>query len=70
VRRTRSKSTAKLMAQAMQASGRRTNRTMAGDDLRLIARIRKQIRVLKKLKGLGWEGDLNEMRLDRPSRPS
>jgi hypothetical protein len=51
------------MAQAMQASGCRT-------DLRLIARIRKQIRVLKKLKGLGWEGDLNEMRLDRPSRPS
>jgi Arc/MetJ family transcription regulator len=70
VRRTRSKSTAKLMAQAMQASGRRTKRTMAGDDLRLIARIRKQIRLLKKLKGLGWEGDLNEMRLDRPSRPS
>jgi Arc/MetJ family transcription regulator len=40
------------------------------EGLRLAVRIRKQTRALKMLKGLGWEGDLDEMRQDRPSRSS
>ena len=58
------------MGQAMRPKGRRTSRTVAGDDLRLVVRLRKQTRALKKLKGLGWEGDLDEMRRDRRLRSS
>ena len=35
-----------------------------------MVRLGKQARALKSLKGLGWEGDLDEMRQDRPPRPS
>jgi hypothetical protein len=42
----------------------------AEEGLRLMVRLRKQARALKSLKGLGWEGDLDEMRQDRLSRPS
>jgi hypothetical protein len=38
------------------------------EGLRLVVLIRKQTRALKTLKGLGWEGDLDEMPRDRPSR--
>jgi hypothetical protein len=51
-------------------SGRRTKRAVVVDGLRLIACIRKQTRALKKLKGLGWEGDLDTMRQGWPPRPS
>jgi hypothetical protein len=35
-----------------------------------MVRLRRQARALKSLKGLGWEGDLDEMRQDRPLRSS
>ena len=57
-------------AQAMSPTGRRTKRAEVEEGLRLMIRIRKQTRALKMLKGLGWEGDLDEMRQDRPSRSS
>jgi hypothetical protein len=37
------------------------------DGLRLMVRTRKQTGALKMLKGLSWEGDLEDMRRDRPS---
>jgi hypothetical protein len=40
------------------------------EGLRPVVLIRKQTRALKMLKGLGWEGDLDEMREDRSSRSS
>jgi hypothetical protein len=55
-------------AKAKRPTGRRTKRAVVEEDLRLVVRIRKQTRALKMLKGLGWEGDLEEMRRDRPSR--
>jgi hypothetical protein len=36
------------------------------EGLRLMVRLRKQTRTLKTLKGLGWHGDLDEMRQDPP----
>jgi hypothetical protein len=32
--------------------------------------VRKQAKALAELKGLGWEGDLDEMRQGRPPRRS
>ena len=59
-----------LMAQALKLTGLPTKRAVVEEGLRLMVRLRKQARALKSLKGLGWEGDLDEMRRDRPSRPS
>ena len=58
----------RLMAQAMRATGLPTKRAVVEEGLRLVVRIRKQARALKALKGLGWEGDLDAMRRDRPWR--
>ena len=60
----------KLMAQALRLTGLPTKRAVVEEGLRLMVRLRKQARGLKSLKGLGWEGDLGEMRQDRTSRSS
>ena len=59
----------KLMARAMRLSGLPTKRAVVEEGLRLLVRVREQTKALKALEGLGWEGDLDEMRRDRPSRP-
>ncbi len=56
-----------LMAQAMRLTGFSTKRATVEEGLRLLIRIRKQAEALRVLKGLGWEGDLDEMRLGRAS---
>jgi Arc/MetJ family transcription regulator len=55
-----------LMAQAMRLTGLPTKRAAVEEGLRLLIRVRKQAQALKTLKGLGWEGDLDGMRQDRP----
>jgi Arc/MetJ family transcription regulator len=60
----------KLMAQAIKLTGLPTKRAVVEEGLRLLVRVRKQAQALKALRGLGWEGDLDEMRQDRPSRSS
>jgi Arc/MetJ family transcription regulator len=60
----------KLMAQAISLTGLPTKRAVVEEGLRLIVRVRKQARALKALKGLGWEGDLDQMRRGRPLRSS
>lgn len=54
-----------LLAQAMTASGLSTKRATVEEGLRLLVRVRKQAKALAELKGLGWEGDLDEMRQGR-----
>jgi Arc/MetJ family transcription regulator len=56
-----------LMAQAMRLTGLTTKRAAVEEGLKLLVRVRKQAQALKTLKGLGWEGDLDGMRQDRPS---
>jgi Arc/MetJ family transcription regulator len=56
-----------LMAQAMRLTGLTTKRAAVEEGLKLLVRVRKQAQALKMLKGLGWEGDLDGMRQDRPS---
>ena len=57
-----------LMDEALKLTGLPSKRAVVEEGLRLMVRLRKQTRALKSLKGLGWEGDLDEMRLD-PSSP-
>ena len=59
-----------LMDEALKLTGLPTKRAVVEEGLRLMVRLRKQARTLKSLKGLGWEGDLDEMRQDRSSRPA
>jgi Arc/MetJ family transcription regulator len=57
-----------LMDEALKVTGLPTKRAVVEEGLRLMVRLRKQARTLKTLKGLGWEGDLDEMRQDRTPR--
>jgi Arc/MetJ family transcription regulator len=57
-----------LMDEALKVTGLPAKRAVVEEGLRLMVRLRKQARTLKTLKGLGWEGDLDEMRQDRTPR--
>lgn len=59
-----------LLSQAMTAAGQSTKRATVEEGLRLLIRVHKQTEALAELQGLGWDGDLNEMRQDCPSRRS
>jgi Arc/MetJ family transcription regulator len=56
-----------LLSQAMTATGLPTKKATVEKGLRLLVRVRKQAETTADLKGLGWEGDLDEMRQCRPS---
>ena len=59
-----------LLAEAMSASGLGTKRATVEEGLRLLVRVRGQAEALNDLAGLGWEGDLDEMRQGRePGSP-
>jgi len=57
-----------LLSRAMTESGLSTKRATVEEGLRLLLRVRMKAKALEELKGLGWEGDLDEMREDRPRR--
>jgi Arc/MetJ family transcription regulator len=58
----------KLLSEAMTVAGLSTKRATVEEGLRLLVRVRKQVKALTRLKGLGWEGDLDRMRQGRPPR--
>jgi Arc/MetJ family transcription regulator len=51
-----------LLAKAMKASGHTTKRAVVEEGLQLIVRMQDQMKALAELKGIGWDGDLDEMR--------
>jgi Arc/MetJ family transcription regulator len=53
-----------LLAEAMKATGLPTKRATVEEALRTLLRLREQAQAFNELKGLGWEGDLEAMRLD------
>jgi len=57
-----------LLSQAMAASGLPTKRATVEEGLRLLVRLRQQVEALADLNGLGWEGELDEMRQGRRPR--
>jgi Arc/MetJ family transcription regulator len=54
-----------LLSRAMAATGLTTKRATVEEGLRLLVRLGDQAEALADIKGLGWEGDLDEMRRDR-----
>lgn len=55
-----------LLAEAMAASGLTTKRATVEEALRQLVLANKRRQALESLAGIGWEGDLDEMRLDNP----
>lgn len=53
-----------LMEKAMKATGQRTKKAAVEAALRKVVAISDQMAALDGLRGLGWEGDLKEMRDD------
>jgi Arc/MetJ family transcription regulator len=58
-----------LLGRAMSATGLSTKRATVEEGLRLLVQVRGQTKALADLKGLGWEGDLDQMRRDRLPGP-
>lgn len=54
-----------LVEQAMVATGQRTKKGAIEEALRRLVRAHEQRQAIEDLRGLGWEGDLDEMRADR-----
>lgn len=53
-----------LMREAMEATGSRTKRETVDRALQEVVSRNRRKRILE-LRGIGWEGDLEEMRRDR-----
>ena len=51
-----------LMSQAMRLTDLSTKRAAVEEGLRLLVRVRRQAEAFNELRGLGWEGDLDELR--------
>ena len=54
-----------LMAEALQATGAKTKRDAVERALRQVVRADRQLKALQGLRGIGWEGDLDDMRTDK-----
>ena len=54
-----------LMAEAMKATGLSTKKAAVEEALRYFVETHRQRRALDRLHGIGWEGDLDEMRRGR-----
>ncbi len=54
-----------LMAEAMKVTGLTTKKETVEEGLRRLVRQSYQRRAIQKMKGMGWEGDLDAMREGR-----
>jgi Arc/MetJ family transcription regulator len=55
----------RLLKEAMKATGQKTKKATVEEALREIVKITGQRQALEELRGMGWEGDLDEMREGR-----
>lgn len=58
-----------LLEEAMEATGLSTKKATVEEALRTLVRLHRQKMAITNLEGLGWEGDLDEMREDRDFDP-
>jgi Arc/MetJ family transcription regulator len=58
-----------LLAQVMKRSGAKTKREVVDASLRVALRLQKQGDTIRSLRGIGWEGDLEESRSSRKFEP-
>ncbi len=54
-----------LVKEALKLSGIKTRREVVDAALQMLVRQKKQVRMIRRLKGIGWEGDLDQMRRNR-----
>jgi len=54
-----------LMAEAMKVLGVKTKREAIEEALRRTVRAQRQFEAFQGLRGIGWEGDLDEMRTSK-----
>lgn len=54
-----------LMADAMKATGAKTKREAVHLALTGTVRAARQLKALRELRGIGWEGDLDDMRTSK-----
>lgn len=54
-----------LLKQAMRVTGLKSKKATVEEALRQVVRRARQIQALEEMRGMGWEGDLDEMRRDR-----
>ena len=52
-----------LLQEAMQESGHSTKKATVEEALRMLIRLKRQRRAFDEMRGIGWEGDLEAMRL-------
>jgi Arc/MetJ family transcription regulator len=57
-----------LLQEAMHASGLSTKRATVEEALRQLVDTHRQRQAIRDSAGIGWEGDLEQMRLDDPPR--
>lgn len=53
----------KLLAEAMSESGLATKKATVEEALRTLIRLKRQRKAFEEMRGIGWEGNLEEMRL-------
>lgn len=53
-----------LLQRAMRATGARTKKGAIEAAMQLTVQLHKQAEAIQKLWGIGWEGDLDQMRTD------
>ena len=56
-----------LMAAAMQISGHRTKKQTIEEALKEFVSVRRQLEALEAMRGMGWEGDPENMWDERPA---
>jgi len=54
-----------LIAEAMQATGQTTKRGTVDEALRRVVETSRKLKAVEDMSGLGWEGDLEQMRSGR-----
>jgi Arc/MetJ family transcription regulator len=54
-----------LIAEAMQATGQTTKRRTVEEALRRVVETSRKLKAIEDMSGLGWEGDLEQMRSGR-----
>jgi Arc/MetJ family transcription regulator len=54
-----------LMAKAVELSGLPTKKAVVEEALKLLVKSFKQRNVIEEMHGMGWEGDLDEIRSSR-----
>ncbi len=57
-----------LLKKAMRATGMKTNKATVEEALKRVVRQATQLDAFEKLRGIGWQGDLDAMRRDLADR--